>query len=178
MENGNTSPKLGVLAEIVVRLAAFTPEQFVPTDVEVGKGDRVVATATDEVKRLLTLRVICADEYNAVAERYNEMVAEDRRRGEKLSSEREAAYEQLNGEMRGQSCLHKVVENLLWLEVRRLHTDFETSSRIGFRKNWEICVPKDDCPGCRLFDGTVTIIDLFGGAPFDPTEFFRRPRGH
>lgn len=180
MKKGNGSASLGVLAEITGLLAAITADQFTAPNAEMEDGDHVVATANDDIKRLFVLRNRLSDKHNELAKSadlsladlteylfkhgQHKAVAELEIPGSPMF-EAEAKLKRTIAEMQGVGSLHKIVDGIFWLEVRRQHPDLEGKSTVGIRSDWSLVWTEDDDDdmggiGIRVV-GSGSLSDLF-----------------
>lgn len=157
--NGSTSAPLGVLAEITALLAAITPEQFVAPSMGCEEGDHVVATATDDIKRLFTLRSRLIDELRGLKKSVTqvsniameEILTKGTLRAEKdLETpgtslfEAKAKTEKIAAELQRVDNLREIIDAVFWREVRNQHSDLVNKS-IGIRSDWSLTwAEKDD----------------------------------
>lgn len=175
MKNGNESisAPLGVLAEIASLLAAITPEQFIAPPLERKESEHVVATATDDIKRLYTLRDRLDDKCRELA-KSGKQVSEDamerifklghRKAIEEMETpgsplfEANVKNEQILAELQRTNNLHKIVDGIFWLEVRRQHPDIESKPVAGIRSDWSLTWAENDDD-----DIEISIVSLVDG---------------
>src|SRR3989344_9164143 len=72
----NAAASLTALEEINLRLAAIVPEQFVTPSLERDRDAHVACIATEQIKRIFTLRIILTDEIDALKRVWNEAFSE------------------------------------------------------------------------------------------------------
>lgn len=192
MTKGNGSAKaLGILADIAVRLANITPEQFVVPGLEREKDAHVVAEADDDIKRLFTLRATLTDECNGLVTHCQQMaenaltdifrrnprdVVEEMDVPGSPLFEAKAALQKLEIELKQLTDLREIVDNVFWLEVRRKYPELLGKSCISIYSDWSLCwQDKDDDS-----DVSVRILSISGrGLPPELAEFLgQRAREH
>lgn len=171
--NGSTGTPLGVLTEITGLLAAITPEQFTVPPMKCGEGDHAVATATDDIKRLYTLRDRLIDkcsELSASARQLSmgalkDILAKGRTKAaEELKTpgtpiyEAKVKSEQIIAELERTNSFRDILDRIFWLEVGRQHHDLEDKSIVGIRSDWSLVWKEEDDD-----DGTRIEISLVGG---------------
>lgn len=152
MNKTATAPK-GVFDELAERLAAITPEQVVVPKGDIKKGDHVVATATDHIKRLHTLRSQLAREHDALIDKKRALVEEitkyvdqkdldtllvELRNPGSRASDDKVKLDQVCAEIRVARDLHDVVDTFLWIDVERQHPDLLMNDCVGIRSDWSL----------------------------------------
>jgi hypothetical protein len=163
--NGETTGL--ALTEIMTRLAAIQPEQFVAPPLTRSANAHFVATASDETKRLFTLRVILGDECAsirkegkdiavksaiALAEKlgggitYRDLMRDPTfllqkadRDMEKVMKETAAELERIEDRFGMTEDLGKIVNGIFWREVRLQHPDLTNKPTIGIYSDWSLC---------------------------------------
>lgn len=171
------APSLGVLAEITARLAAITPEQFIVPEFA-RSGDAVfVCMASDDIKRIFTLRSTLTDEMDQLvqdgltasldallevsARNLHEIFKEMQTPGSRTL---DMTQKMLNRRcaMQKQKRLCEIVDNLLWLEIRRQHADLKDRSQVGIFSDWGLYWLKDE-PYEKILNMAARI-----NSPFSP----------
>ncbi len=128
---GSATAPIAVLAEILARLAAITPEQIVPPPQDREEGCHVVVTANDDLKRLFTLRNLLADEHNELVARYRAM--------DEAGSKDRGEFERLEEQIVAMKILHQIVDQIFWLDARRQHPSFANKRGLGITHDWSLC---------------------------------------
>lgn len=160
IENKSTAPQVSVLAEISARLAASTPEQFIVPDVARPKEASFVCMASDDIKRLFTLRSNLVNEMDnliksdlrasldALTEISTRNLHDEMVDGLKTLGSRAL---ELKKELFGRRCamqridrLCEIVDSVMWLEIRRQHPDLLDRPTIGIFSDWSLCWFSDD----------------------------------
>ncbi|MCR4333477.1 MAG: hypothetical protein NUV60_00430 [Patescibacteria group bacterium] len=141
-----------MLADINARLAAITPEQFITPEYVREPGVTVVATATDDVKQLFTLRSLLTDEIEKIADdgvRLAEKMLTDAMTDPESADEQlrtpgssllegTAKLEQMQNELMKLTRLHGIVDKIFWLEVRRQSPALVSKSRVCICSDWSL----------------------------------------
>lgn len=165
-----TSAPLGVMADIAARLRDITPANFTSPREPVGKGDHPVAAANDEIKRLFTLRNLLQDEgreilallketaaagedyiNNAKAAGTLDLTKEEATPDSVLSKLNEQAG-QLGAQLRDIVNLSKLIDAIMWREIKHQHPDLANNPSVGIRSDWSLVWTesgKCNCPACR-----------------------------
>lgn len=177
-ENKSPEPRLGVLAEICARLAAITPEQFVVPEVARSKDATFVCTATDDIKRLFTLRNQLVDEMEELAKSGMEaalealgdlgsrnplIVAKELTTPGSRTWELQAGMRTRSGAMRQKDHLCEIVDEILWLEIRRQHPDLQDKPAVAIFSDWGLYWLKeipDDRAGFDIGAGLELLASL------------------
>lgn len=173
-----------VLAEIAECLAALTPEQFIEPDLAPGTGYHAVGEASEDIKRLFTLRTIACNEHNALSKPIAaavEKLTQEMKRAKTNRDKVEAlqalvAFEdnpetlRLGAEVARKRSFHDIVDKIFWLELRRQFPELNDKPCVSVRKNWTV--------GWCEKDETEALSDIFGdddqlGVPPDFLEFLR-----
>lgn len=152
-EDGEAVAPLTVRAEIDKRLAELVPERFIASPMKRTSDTHFVCMATDEIKRLHTLRELMANKREALVKRNLEIARDAKERifsigrsegnnelktpGSPLFVANET-MSHLDGELRRTNSLGELVDVLLWLEVRRQHADLETKP-VCICDDWSLC---------------------------------------
>ncbi len=183
MNNGNGGPAapLSVLAEINARLAAITPEQIIAPDTVREETTPVVAMATDEIKRLYTLRALLTNEYNEVVMDGREKAAQfvqdalrffaegnpdgDAQTLDNLLAEQLSVMEKMIAGQKRNDIVFKTVERLLWTEIRCQDPALTDAPIVAIHNDWSICRRDDD--GDDGAEGTLRILRLSGSGSTD-----------
>ena len=171
-----------VIAEIIERLAALTPEQFIEPDTHPDANYRAVGEASDDIKRLFTLRNITCDEHNVLGKDLSASMEELKKNLRKANANRsklealqaivslQEAPETLRiiAEMNRKRSFHSIIEKICWLELRRQYPELADRPNISIRKNWTV--------GWCERDDTEALSDIFGdddqlGVPSEFLEF-------
>ena len=167
MSQGNGKTMGLALAEIMTRLAAVQPEQFVTPPIAREEGVHFVAIASDETKRLFTLRVMLGDECAsirkegkdlamksavALAEKlgggitYRDIMRNPHRLLEKADQNMRKAMEETTAELERieerldmVEGLGKIVNGLFWREVKLQHPDLANKPTIAIYSDWSLC---------------------------------------
>ena len=153
----NAAASLTALEEINLRLAAIVPEQFVTPSLERDRDAHVACIATEQIKRIFTLRIILTDEIDALKRVWNEAFSEglkiifsngpDRvfnvtKEMKTVGSPLQVADEKImrlaNNIVQKRS-FAKIVDELFWTEVRRQHEDLQEHYRLCICKDWSLC---------------------------------------
>lgn len=185
--NGSAGASLGVLAEITGLLAAITPEQFTAPPVEQKDGDHIVAVATDDVKRLFTLRdrlIGKCNEFMKITRPLSEdlmmgiLINGQHKANVELNTpgspmyEAEAKLKRALVELQSANSFLQIVDGIFWLEVRRQHPDLEDKSVVGIRHDWSLLWREEE-------SGTSGIsIKLVAGGSLDDLAEMLGPRSH
>ena len=157
-----------VIAEIIERLAAITPEQFIEPNTKPDKDYHAVGEAGDDLKRLLTLRNIVADEHNrlgkplavAVEKIHREMKLATANKDKVAALQKIVELEddpetvQLAAEMARKRQFHDIVDKIFWLEVRWQFPELADKPEVSVRKNWTV--------GWCEKDDSEALGDIFG----------------
>ncbi len=147
-----------VRAEIDRMLAELVPERFVPPPVKRTADMHLGCMATEEIKRLHTLRELAAIKREALVAKNLEIGRDAKERI--LSMDRAAANEEvktpgsplfvanetmarLERELRRTDAIGNLADMLLWLEVRRQNADLETRP-VCICDDWSICWVNED----------------------------------
>lgn len=151
--NGKEVPPLTVRAEIDNRLKELEPEQFIASPVKRTSDMHFICMATEEIKRLHTLREQLATKHEALTQKNLETNRDAKEHI--LSMERGAANEELKTagsflfvanetttnlerELWRTDSLWSLVDINLWFEVRRQHADLETKP-VCICNDWSLC---------------------------------------
>ena len=164
--NGSVGTRLGVLADIIARLAAITPEQVAPLREAppVEEGDHVVATANDDIKRYFTLCGLLKDAYNEKVRAHNEVVA-----GWMAVGGREPVVQRakFKAELGMEREFFDIVHQIAWLEVERQYPELTGKPGISIGDDWSLFWREGDGSemditiiGHGVF---VSLDQLFGG---------------
>jgi len=178
------SPK-SVIAEIVERLAALKPEQFIEPDMQPDADYRAVGEASDDIKRLFTLRSMACNEHSALGKPIAttvEKIHQEMKRAKTNKDKVEAlqaivALEddletlRLVAEMARKRSFHDIVDKIFWLELRRQYRELDDKPCVSVRKNWTVgWCEKDETEELGGFLGTF---DDRPEMPDDFLEFLR-----
>lgn len=184
--NGSESTSLGVLTEITALLAAITPEQFTAPPAGQEDGDHVVAMATDDVKRLFTLRdrlIGKCNEFTKITRPLSEglmmgiFINGQHKASVELNTpgspmyEAEAKLKRALVELQSVNSFLQIVDGIFWLEVRRQHPDLEDKGTIGIRSDWSLVWmdeenEEDDTRGISIeIVGSGTLAGILGLRP-------------
>lgn len=163
MEDIKNAP-LGVLEEICGRLASLTPEQFLLPELKREESMHFVCYATDEIKRLHTLRFILANEETVIqkegwstatealrdarSKSAKEVLKELRTPGSSIFKMR-ARMKKLSNEMLMKIKTVEIVVDIFWAEVRR-QPGLENSSRVCICSDWSLCWREEDAESLGL----------------------------
>jgi len=153
------SPK-SVIAEIIERLAAIKPEQFVEPDLGPDEHYHAVGEANDDIKRLFTLSSIARDEYNSLKGPFTATIDKLHKEmeGAKSNKDKVKALEaivaleddpetlRLHTEMSRKRNFYDIVSKIFWLELRRQYPEVDDKPCTSIRKNWTVgwCDEEDD----------------------------------
>ena len=160
--NTRASATRSVLAEIVERLAALTPDRFVEPEQGPEKSYHAVGEADDDLKRLFTLRSIACDEHNALGKSIKgsmnklEKTFENAQRTRSAkaladalqalaSFEEDAETVRIRFEMAQKRKFHAIVDSVFWLQLRRQYPELLDKPCVSIRKNWTVgWIEEDD----------------------------------
>ena len=156
-----------VIAEILERLAALTPEQFIEPDMQPDATYRAVGEANDEIKRIFTLRSIACDEHNvlgksiaATMDKLTEEMKRAKTNKDKVKAlqaivalEDDPETRLLQAEMSRKRNFHDIIDKIFWLELRRQYPELKDKPSISVRKNWTV--------GWCERDDTEALSDIF-----------------
>ena len=170
-----------VIAEILERLAALKPEQFIEPDLRPDANYHAVGEANDDVKRLFTLRSIACDEHNllgksivATVEKIHQEMKRAKTNKDKVKALQEIVELEddpetlrLMAEMARKRSFHDIVDKIFWLEIRRQYPELSEKPSVSVRKNWTVgWCEKDDSEDPHGFD----VLFGGGGQPEIPAE--------
>lgn len=153
--NGSTGAPLGVLAELIARLGAITPEQYIAPepDTKPDKDAVVVATANDDIKKLFTLQCILVGQIKdlsvSLLEASQTCLREALQKGPSRTMEEietpgttlfegNAKMPALKAETDDLTELLKIVRGMLWLDIRRQHPDLASAQSVGISSDWTL----------------------------------------
>lgn len=147
-KKGGAAALLGVFEDIEQRLAAITPEQFSAPAQEREEGAHAIATATDHIKRLHTLRVVLEKERCDLARaglrvildskgmignaKTREAMFDAMRQTAERAREKRVAMEQLEK-------LGDIVDKVFWLEIIRQYPDLAEKPVVAIYNDWSLC---------------------------------------
>lgn len=152
--NGSTSAPIGVLEELVTRLAAITPDEYVVPFVKPGKDDFVVAVATDDIKKLFSLQCILANQREeltmSIARIAEECLRDVFQKGPDVADkelqtpgnplfEANARMDNIKTESDDLRRLIEIARKMMWLEIARQHPDLASHPINGIRSDWTLC---------------------------------------
>ena len=157
-----------VIAEIIERLAALKPEQFIEPDTRPDTNYHAVGEANDDIKRLFTLRNMTCDEHNvlgrpiaAAVKKLTEEMKRAKTNRDKIGAiqalvalEDDPETLRTVAEMARKRSFHDIIEKLCWLELRRQYPELGDKPSISIRKNWTV--------GWCEKDDTEALGDIFG----------------
>ena len=172
-----------VLVEIIERLAALKPEQFIEPNMQPEVDYHAVGEASEDIKRLFTLRNIACDEYNTLAKPLAATVEKIRQEVKRAKTNKDTvealqaivALEndpemlRLEAEMARKRNFHDIVDKIFWLELHRQYRELDEKPSVGVRKNWTVGWFEEK-------DETEALSDIFGtddelGVPSGFLEF-------
>lgn len=135
-----TAAPLTVREEIDRRLAAIKPEDFIAPDIAPEPNAHFVCTATDEIRRLFTLRNLLAGEGRDLATKT--MTDVDALTPQNLRQAAEA-LEESNNELSQLVEMVEMINRMCWLEVKRQHPILRSKSSIAVYSDWSLCWNED-----------------------------------
>lgn len=156
MEQGNGSATVPfvVLNEIMARLKELTPDQYIAPEVARESDTCLAAMASEDIKRLYTLRVTLMDESEKIKMRAVQLSREAAKYIETKSpaaldvelkmpnsrlSKLKAGIERVKQKLLLKNMLAKVVDGMFWLEVITQHPDLQGKTSVGIYKDWSLC---------------------------------------
>lgn len=170
-----------VRAEIDRMLAELVPERFVPPPVKRTADMRLVCMATEEIKRLHTLRERLANKHEALSQKYRELGRDFKERA-LLIGNSEGNKElkipdsplfvikrdmwNLEAKLRRTDLLGNFVDMNLSLEIINQHVDLETKL-FQICNDWSLCLVEENATK-PLVITRVTLADE--GAPKSPSR--------
>jgi len=152
--NENTAVRFGVLTEILTRLEELTPDQYIVPDVARESDAHFVATASEDIKRLHTLRVILASEYEKIVLHQTKLAREaaeyiktknaaaldeESTMPSSRFSKLKAGVERTDQNRRLKGHFAKIINEMFWLEVKRQHSDLQGPVDICVYADWSLC---------------------------------------
>lgn len=165
--SGNVAPAKSVLAEINERLAVLKQEEYCLPHLEPEKGYHPVGMMNEYLKQLFTVRTKIRSEIDQI-NRKGEDIAKrmlnviGTRESLKsiadalsvVSQEELESLDRLKVESKMKMGLHSLINDLFWLEVRRLHPAIAHKPAVGVRKDlsvgWMEREEADDLDGLLL----------------------------
>lgn len=177
MNKTETAPE-GVFDELARRLTAIIPEQAVAPEVDVKEGDHIVATATDHIKLLCTLRLQLAREHDVLIDKKKELTKEaikyvdqkdlgtlltELRNPGSRAFDDKIKLDQVCAEIRVASDLHDAVDMLLWIDIQRQHTDLLMNDCIGIRSDWSLVWREEGESERRVHVAVIDMDELLNG---------------
>lgn len=157
-ENGGGATRPNVRAEIDRMLAELSPEHYIASPVKRTSEMHFMCEATDEIKRLHTLREMMATKREALDAKNKEVGRDAKERI--LSMPRAAANEEvktpgsplfianettknLEAQLWRTDSIGKIADTLLWLEIRSQHADL-WEKPVLVCSDWSICWLDED----------------------------------
>lgn len=167
MNKGNGKTTGLALTEIMTRLAAIQPEQYIAPAVAREENAHFVVAANDETKRLFTLRDILAEECLSIRKEGKDLamksaIALAEKLGGKITyrdimrdpsfllekadrnmrkemEETTAELERIENRLEMVAGLGKIVNGLFWREVKLQHPDLANKPTISIYSDWSLC---------------------------------------
>lgn len=153
--NGSTGAPVGVLADLIARLGAITPEQYIAPepDAKPDKDAIVAAIATDDIKRLFTLQCILVGQIKelklGVSEAAQACLKETLKKGpfktmEEIETpgttlfEENAKMEAFQAEIDDLRELIELVKRMLFLDIKHQHPDLASAHSVGINNDWTL----------------------------------------
>lgn len=186
--NGSTGTPVGVLAELVARIGAITPEQYIAPepDAKPDKDAIVAATATDGIKQLFTLQCILVDQIKGLKSSASQAaqvcLREALQKGpdgtmQEIETPGTTLFEEhakmtaFKAEIDDLQELLGLVKGMLFLDIRRQHPDLASAQSVGINNDWTLRWKKlgddDDDSGM-----SIRILAIGGGLPGGLAELF------
>lgn len=123
--------------QVAERLAAITPEQFVAPKQDREKNATFVCVATDQIKRLYTLRALLNKQVHELTEKGLAIL-------EEADAQSHKTLDQLNLQARQITALLDVVEAVLWFEIRDQSPDLMRQQVVSISSDWSLCCYSHD----------------------------------
>lgn len=157
-EDGKKGIRLTAREEMDRRLAELSPERYIASPVKRTSEMHFVCEATDEIKRLHTLREMMATKREALVAKNLEVARDAKERI--LSMDRDAANKEvqtpgsplfianetmknLESQLWRTDSVGKIADTLLWLEIRSQHADL-WAKPVLVCSDWSICWLDED----------------------------------
>lgn len=186
--NGSTGVPLEVLADIIARLGAITPDQYIAPepDAKPDKDAIVAAIANDDIKKLFTLQCllvgqiqelktsaseaawVCLEE--AFQKGPDETMREIETPGTALFVE-QSKMSVFNAEIDDLRELLGIVKGMLWLDIKRQHPDLASAQSVGINNDWTLCW-KEHGDGDDDSGMSIRILAIGGSLPGGLAELF------
>jgi len=131
--SGATAARMGVLSEIAARLRDILPEQYIAPEQRHQETDHVVGTASESLKKLFTLRRVLWNESQAVIKENLYFI-----NGLKPTLSDTERLGRIMSEVHAAKSLYKVVDSIVWLEIKRQHPNLPDNRTIGISSDWSV----------------------------------------
>lgn len=156
MERGNdcSGVPFVVLGEIMTRLAELMPDQYIAPKVARESGAHLVAIASEDIKRLYTLRAMLANEYDKISRHEIKLIHEAAeyartkdataiKEESKMPSSRfsklKAGVERVDRKRRMKRELAGVIDTMFFLEVQSRYPDLQGPVGICLYADRSLC---------------------------------------